>query len=38
MTLAGKFTEAEIDNLKIEIENAAREIKMRGSTIRRKRM
>jgi preprotein translocase subunit SecD len=36
MTLAGKFTEEEIDTLKIEIDQATRETKMRRGTIRRK--
>ena len=36
MTFAGKFTEEEIDLLKIEIDQAARETKMRRGTIRRK--
>jgi len=37
MTLAGKFTEEEIDNLKIEIDQAAIETKMRRGTNRRKK-
>ena len=37
MTLAGKFTEEEIDALKIDIDQAAKETKMRRSTIRKKK-
>jgi preprotein translocase subunit SecD len=36
MTLAGKYTEDEIDSLKIEIDRATRETKMRRGTTRRK--
>lgn len=36
MTLAGNFTEAEINGMKIEIENAMKELKVRRGTIRRK--
>jgi hypothetical protein len=36
MTLVGNFTEAEINAMKIEIEKAMRELKVRRGTIRRK--
>ena len=36
MTLAGKFTEEEIDTLKVQIDQATRETKMRRGTMRRK--